>query len=294
MNEKPREDLFLNNLAILAQELQRNDFDYDEWKIIEGLELGNIDLAEEKNIYQLQLIKALLERTQHGSMLKSVLTQMGELPSIAKIECRKMMVDDLGKNIGTKREVDLVTIIFKNGEKAEFTTSIDIASCYEDEETASEREAANLHLLRNRDVQGVQKLYGFRKIEVEDPYSEDPKNKVVICKEYLEGEMLEGYIMDIDHTVEQIGEEAFRRIAYLTGYTMQEAVTKSGFVVKDSNPLNFIVGEKNGEIFVRYCDADTISNDQRETAIEFRLLRPRFGKYAADFDAGMEAAKRES
>jgi len=288
------EKLALNNLAILAQKLQRADFDLDEWKLIEGVDLGRIDLAVPENRYQLEIIEGLLGKNDHGSVFSHVVRQLTAHRShLEKVQFMKMQIDDLGNKIGTKREVDLVKLILHDGQELNFTTSIDIRSQeLEDDAGASPSacEAKNLALLNGKSVQSVQQLYASRTLEIEDDFSEDPKTKTFICKEYLEGDMLEFYLTDLEYTVAQIGEEHFKEIAFKTGYALQEPVSKSGYVIKDSNPLNFIVGIQDGISFVRYCDADTISSEAREIALEMRLLRSRFGKYAVDFDRGAQAA----
>lgn len=205
-NESHRQELFFNNLSIVAEKLNRDNFEYYEWKLLEGIEFGDIDLSREDNSYQLELIHALLSKHDGDSMFSSVVKQVtAKQTAIEKVEFKKLRIDDLGKGLGTKREVDL---------------------------------------------------------------------------------------LDPGYTVEQIGEEKFRHIAYLSGYAMGEPVAKAGCVVKDSNPLNLIVGEENEQPFVRYCDSDAISGDSREMALEFRLLRPRFGQYAKDFDDGIRDAKQ--
>ncbi len=168
---------------------------------------------------------------------------------------------DISFSIGTKRNVDRVYIILKDGREAVMTVSLDIDSYQRIEDSPSYQEKTVLEKNNFERAWSVQRYYGGKTVLLENK-----RKKFLICKEFLHGSMLANYLDDE-------GDEQLKMdTAVATGKMIANTLTKLNGIVVDSNPLNIIIIENDGKMLARYCDVERIECDPRSIALEVKRL----------------------
>lgn len=285
-----RQSLQLNSSLQLVQQLRQElgkTLGKFEGQILDMVEFVDIDLDEPQSQYHLDMLRTLLvrESEEQNSLLGDVVAKRGLTEKeIQKITVESYKMEDLGFDIGTKRNVDLVKLVFEDGKELIMTVSMDKAALSDLAFSPSTIEANTLGRVNNPSAWCVQQYFGYR-------VSEDKEGKKgIVCKEYLPGHMLANYTFDVEMTVEQYGQETMIGIARAVGEMARNALDTLGGIPVDSNPYNIILYQTEEErLYTRYCDVEGIRADEKGIKHELGLLRQQFGSYARYFDEGMNS-----
>ena len=111
-------------------------------------------------------------------------------------------------DIGTKRNVDVITIVFEDGKELTLTVSLDKEAVDSIEKSPSYQEAQTLRQKGAGDTWAVQKYYGMEKVEDKEGL------RVAICKEFLDGPMLANATTAIDPYMSEEEQARAKRLAY--------------------------------------------------------------------------------
>lgn len=253
-----------------------------EHQIIDKTEFIDIDINSEDSIYHVDMLGGLIVRNseEEDSLLGGIVRNNNEsIKDIEKIVVESFDFQEIDFDLGTKRNVDLVTLIHDGGQKFIMTVSIDKIVRENIKDSPSYKEA---EVLRNADPStawSVQKYFGYHTIH----YADYDETKGLVCKEFLPGQMVANLTNDIERAVEEYGEGTMKNTARAIGKMLANALDEFGGIPIDSNTLNIIVLEtESGEITARYCDVEGIQQDDKGMRHELQLLMKEFGMFGAE------------
>ncbi|MEK7583859.1 MAG: hypothetical protein AAB490_01325 [Patescibacteria group bacterium] len=254
-----------------------------EKQILERVELIDINLDESP--YHTDMLGALIVRDSEKkkSLLGRIVeeSKLSDKP-IQKIIVERFSMEDISLDIGTKRNVDVITIVFEDDKELTLTVSLDKEAVDSIEKSPSYQEAQTLQRKGTADTWAVQKYYGMEKVE-------DSKGvRVAICKEFLDGPMLANTTTAIDPYMSEQEQAKTKRLAYATGRMVANTLTHLGGIPKDSNPLNIIIlhGDADDE-HTRYCDVEEIVTDEEGIRNELDRLKNEFQEYGGELFRGI-------
>lgn len=264
----------------LREELRLKLGDFER-QILDKVKFQNVDLSSPSSRYHIDMLRALIVRASEDehSLLGKIVTDSGATEKdIQQVIVESFNQADISFGIGQKRNVDRIVLVMENGMVAEMTVSLDKEYVTDASASPSLREAA---ILSGRDqdrVWSVQQCYGSTVLEDKEGI------RGIVCKEFLEGEMLANLLTDIEDAVARYGEDHLRNVARSVGKMIANALTEFGGVPEDSHSLNIIVTHPEGkDVQTRYCDVEGIRKDQKGITHELKMLKAEFGKFAEDF-----------
>lgn len=269
----------------LEQRLGFGDFERDLYDMAEFVD---IDIDDPENEYHRDMLLGVLKRSEETgtSLLGQILREQEDLTEddIAKIVVEGFNFRDIDLDLGTKRNVDRISLVCKDMRTLEMTVSIDKEPAAEDATTPTLQETEVLSNVKEPLLTwSVQKWFGTTTFRGEDGMH------AIICKEYLPGTVLSALTHDLDMGVAQYGEEFVRQIAHAVGKMIANARAGLGGIPMDSNSFNIIIDTReDGSVVARYCDVEKVRTSQSEIAREISLIKQEFGKYAADVERGIK------
>lgn len=291
MGPRPSQKLERNQeqkiLLKLSQELKRHIGKFEK-QILEKTEFFDINFDTESSKYHIEMLRSVVmkESKDEDSVIAQVVKIHNKnIDDIEKVIVESFSLGDMSFDIGTKRNVDLLTIVFNGGEYLAITVSLDKETFEDITESPSFQEAEILKNIDSSKVWSLQKY--FASIEVKD---KNGQKRFLNCKEFLEGQMLGNFMADLVFFEIQYGRSRMEELAYATGKAFANTLTELNGVPSDSNPLNLIVKglEPGGEeIVVRYCDVEELVVDQAGIDHEVRLIHKAFGWFGDYFKKGI-------
>ena len=277
----------------LRQELslrQENHLEFGpfEQRLLDTAEFRGINLDDPRNTYHRDILQGMLMRFEETktSLIGQILQDQENLSEqdLNAIHIESFGFEDIDLDVGTKRNVDKVTLKCNDHPDLVITASIDKERYRRQEDSPSMKETEILRMVKEPSlVWSVQRWYGSTLI------SDARGMRGIICKEYLPGVMLENFTLDIEETLLDNEPSVIADLAYQVGRTVANAKSGLGGMPTDSHPMNLIVDETDGGIRVRYCDVEGIVVVQDKAEREIDLLRKKFGDFAKDFDRGLLA-----
>lgn len=275
-----------HNLIVALHQDLVNKIGRFEGELLEKVEFANVDLDDPKNAYHIDVLKALVVKglVDHESLVSGILKKFGlTKENIQQVIIESFTVEDIGLDIGTKRNVDLFRIILNDNKEVSFTVSVDKYGNENIENSPSISEAKTLKNIYTAKMQCVQKYFGHTAY-----IDSQGLSRGVICKEFLPGMMLGNYTADLQFAVEQMGAQAIKNIAYATGKMIGYSMKNLGGIPSDSNPLNIIIDQSaDGEISARFCDVEALRTNNKDIEHETGALKNCFGRFQKDFLQGI-------
>lgn len=260
-----------------------------EKQILEKAEFVDIDLEGEASQYHVDMLESLVVREleDQDSLIACVVKSKHKtIADIEKLIVESFSLGDISFDIGTKRNVDVVTLIFSGDQSFTMTVSLDKERVIDMKDSPSFKESEILQNIDSDKTWAVQKYFGS--IEVVDV--DTGGKRFLICKEFLDGQMLGNFTTDLHNSEELYGKHNMERLAYATGKAVANILTELGGVPLDSNPLNLIVlgVVDSEEITVRYCDVEELRTDKAGINKEIVLIGKSFGYLADHFKRGIK------
>jgi hypothetical protein len=256
-----------------------------ERQILSKVELRNIDPDEEDQAYHLDILRGLIQADEElgASLIGHMLRETGLTPEeISRILIEKFRLEDISFGIGTKRNVDRIIMELTDNRVAAMTASLDVEPVEDLDNSPSYQEAMTLEHIDTKRAWCVQEYYGYTTLK--DRRGE----RVLICKEFIPGQMLANATVDLEMGEERLGRKFLSDAAYAVGKMAANALTELGGLPRDSHPMNIIIDEDtNGNVIARYCDVEEIRRDALGIGGELRLLQAELGPYAKDFLRGL-------
>ena len=227
-------------------------------------EILNCDPLNPDHAYHYEIIGALFSPVQTDGLahtqrkyIYDILEKIGLPPEeINKIVIEgALLVDNISFDLGTRREVDRITVIDSSGKRYSFTASLDKEAHSGEGLTHSEEEFNTLlpiHMLAWRVVQA---LYGICRKPVGAS-----NHRAIIFKEYLEGVAL-GLIYE-NLTLEQK-----QAVAAKVGEMLGRFYGLTDSAPGDMNNLNVIVNDTAEGISCRICDLSNTEKNKKKIAL---------------------------
>ena len=282
MRMELRQGMQLKQLLELRERLEQRVGDFER-QILEKVELIDIDL--DKSPYHIDMLQSLLvrESEEHDSLLGSIIKkkELTKMP-IQKIIVESFNMEDIGLDLGTKRNVDAVTLVFEDDKQFSMTVSLDKDAVSEEGDSASYKEAAIPQQTDATASWSVQEYYGSQVLRDESGV------RTLICKEFLDGQMLGNLTSEIFPAMTEEEKARMSRIAYAVGKMIANALTTLSGIPRDSNGLNIIIKESAGDVFTaRYCDVEEIQKTPQALSKELKLLYRDFGEFGDEMLRGI-------
>ncbi|OGY91288.1 MAG: hypothetical protein A3B31_00845 [Candidatus Komeilibacteria bacterium RIFCSPLOWO2_01_FULL_53_11] len=269
-------------LIKLEQRLSQKTGKFEK-QLLKKIELIDIDLDESPYHVDMLGVLVVRESEEKKSLIGSIVekSELSDKP-IQKIIVERFSMEDISLDIGTKRNVDVITIVFEDGKELTLTVSLDKEAVDSIEKSPSYQEAQTLRQKGAGDTWAVQKYYGMEKVEDKEGL------RVAICKEFLDGPMLANATTAIDPYMSEEEQARAKRLAYATGRMVANTLTQLGGVPKDSNPLNIIIiREDTADEHTRYCDVEGIVTDEEGIRSELDRLKNEFKEYGGELFRGI-------
>ena len=290
-----RQEPKLTQTQILEQRISarlRMEFRHDvgkfEKQILKKVEFVGIDPEDHEAQYHYEILGTLVMRGVEDK--ESLLGQIVRKNFINIKDVQKVMVEsfelqDIDLDLGTKRNVDLITLVLKNKNELSITVSIDKYAHDNIEQSPSFQESQALSGIDTSKAWAVQRFFGYKTIED----SVDGRFKGFICKEFIPGEVLGNVTADIEMAKETHTEEAVKKLAYAVGKMFANCLNEFGGVPRDSNSLNIIIVNSNLEDPVtRFCDVEDVRKDDAGIRLELRLMVAEFGEFGREVVRGIK------
>ena len=259
-----------------------------EKQILKKAEFVGIDPDDPKTQYHYDILGTLVlkgaenEKSLLGQIVREKHVSIGD---IEKVIVETFELQDIDMDLGTKRNVDLITLVLKNKGEFSVTVSIDKYPAGHIEQSPSFQESQTLSKIDSTKVWAVQALHGFKVIEG----SVEGGIRGLICKEFIPGEVLGNFTADLESVVEVHGKEAIRRVAYAVGKMFANCLEELGGLPKDSNSLNIIVANSElGEPITRFCDVEEVYTDAPSIKRELRLMIAEFERFGEEIVRGLK------
>jgi len=234
----------------------------DDVELLKRLDLANIDLSGPRSQYHLDIIRALFQKPENDglphrrdTLLLDVADQLEvDVGRVRGIKVEVFRLEDISLDIGTRRDVDLVTLETDKGDLT-FTVSLDKDPHQVAGESHSRQEANTL--MSSNTSQGrwaTQRCYGYVTVRI------GGRPRGVIVKEFLPGVMLGTYTGYIGRPEEAVISESLRVLAFAHGRMIGNIIQTSGGFPVDMTPENVIVNEQDG-VTCRTCDLSGIDRN---------------------------------
>jgi hypothetical protein len=207
------------------------------------------------------------------------------IKNVQKVMVESFELQDIDLDLGTKRNVDLVTLILKDESELSITVSIDKYPTHDIHQSPSFQESQALSNIDTSKAWAVQRFFGYKTIED----SVDGRFKGLICKEFVPGEVLGNVTADLEIAKETHSEDAIKKLAYAVGKMFANCLNELGGVPRDSNSLNIIIVNSNLENPVtRFCDVEDVRRDDAGIRLELRLMVTEFGEFGREVVRGIK------
>lgn len=280
-----RMELSQRLLLELQQELALKLGQFEK-QILDKVKLPDIDLDDDDSQYHIDMLRALVVRGEdEQSLLGRITAEAGMTEKdIQRIRVESFRQEDVSFDIGTQRNVDLVTLEIEGGKEAVMTVSMDREEVEDIVDSPSYSEYEAISDVDSEKSWCVQDVYGFTEVESAEGV------RGLICKEFLPGQMLEDILIEAQVDPESVREGLIETLAAQAGRMIANALQELGGVPTDSNGLNIIVpiAEITDKTRLRYCDVEDIRTDAKGLKHEITLLKKQFGKFG---DAFMQAIR---
>ena len=285
LEQKNKQDLKQSLIFNLSCEIEQKLGKFEK-QILEKVEFVDLALDLEESEYHIEMFKNLImkESNDKDSLISLIVkSEYKNIVDIKKIIIESFTQGDTSFDLGMNRNVDLITIIFDDNQFFTTTISLDKEIFNDIKDSPSFKETQILKNIDSTKVWAVQKY--LASIEI----NEKGKKKFLICKEYLEGQMLANIIVNLEISEQTYGRTNMEKLAYATGKTFSNILNELGGVPSDSNPLNLIVNDfmETKEIIVRYCDVEELRTKPIEIKHEINLMCNSFGSFAENFKKGI-------
>lgn len=273
------EDLIKNGIALSKQDCE----------LIKKITLSGIDLNDPKNQYHLDMIRAMFQKEK---MIYDVAGQLGiDFTGVRKIKVEVFKVANISMDIGTRRDVDLVTLETDRG-KINFTVSLD-KEPYRHVGESHSRQEANI-LMSSNTSQGrwaTQRCLGFTSVEINgQPHG-------AITKEFLPGVMLTGFTRVVGTPEEEMLAPHLRVVAFNHGRMVGNILQTTGGFPIDTTPENVIVNDEKG-VSCRTCDLNGVETTGnawlKGLETDMKMWKNFAWHYLFGLTSELNAAKRDS
>jgi hypothetical protein len=257
-----------------------------EKQVLEKVKFVDINLGDQP--YHADMLGMLLVRESEDetSLLGSVVETQGlSEKDIQEIIVETYQMKDVSFDIGTRRNVDIVTIILEDGTEFSMTVSLDKEAYKSPLDSPTYKEHETLKDQENSNVPAFQKLYGHTNSEDGGGF------RSLICKEYIPGTMLENITHEIDGLMEGdegvVSLENQRSVADATGRMIGATLRETGGIPSDSNGFNIIINDSEEDpahpYSARYCDTEELRIEEKGIVHELRLLKSDFKSLETEF-----------
>ncbi len=257
-----------------------------ERQILKKVDLKDFVPDDTSTAHHLDILRGLVSiDTELGtSLINHMLTETGlTVEDLERVIIERFTLEDLSFEIGSKRKVDRVILELVDKCVAVLTASLDIEPVSNIEASPSWQEARTLADVNFKKAWCVQECYGYATLE------DERGTRVLICKEFIPGQMLENFFVDFSTSLERHGAPYLQRVAYTVGKMVANALTELGGIPRDSTPMNIIIDEDTeGGIIARYCDVEDIRRDTRGISWELHLIASDLGAFAVDMERGIQ------
>lgn len=258
-------------------------------ELIKKIALSGIDLSDPKNAYHLDMLRALFQKEK---MIYDVAAQLGiDFTGVRKIKVQVFKVADISMDIGTRRDVDLVTLETDRGE-INFTISLD-KEPYRHVGESHSRQEANILMSSNTSPGrwATQRGLGFTSVEI------NGRQHGTSAKEFLPGVMLTGFTEMVGTSEEQMLAPDLRVIAFNHGRMVGNILQTTGGFPRDMTPENVIVNDENG-VTCRTCDLNGVDPSGnswlKSLETDMKMWEKFAWHYLFGITAELSAAKRDS
>ncbi|OGI94141.1 hypothetical protein A3A07_00890 [Candidatus Nomurabacteria bacterium RIFCSPLOWO2_01_FULL_41_52] len=290
-----RQEQKLTQTQILEQRISarllielRQDVGKFEKQILKKVEFVGIDPEEPESQYHYEVLGTLVLRASEDreSLLGQIVRENYiDIEDVQKVMVESFELQDIDLDLGTKRNVDLITLVLKDEKEFSVTVSIDKHATHDIHQSPSFQESQALSNIDTGKAWAVQRFLGYKTIED----SVDGKFKGLICKEFIPGEVLGNVTADIELSKETHGEAAMKKLAYAVGKMFANCLNEFGGVPRDSNSLNIIIVNSNLENPVtRFCDVEEVRRDEAGIKLELRLMVAEFEEFGNEVTRGIK------
>lgn len=300
LGQRMKQEQKLTRMQILTQRISMRlliDFQHYtgkfEKQILKKVEFVGIDPEDQEAQYHYEILGTLV--LKEGDDPDSLLGQIVKkncinIEDVQKVVVESFELQDIDLDLGTKRNVDLITLVLRDQSDLSLTVSIDKYATHDVAQSPSFQESQALSNVDASKAWAVQRFFGYKTIED----SVDGRFKGFICKEFVPGEVLGNFTADLETAKETYGEEAMKRLAYAVGTMFANCLNELGGVPRDSNSLNIIVVNSNLENPVtRFCDVEEVRKDDAGIRLELRLMVTEFGEFGGEVVRGIKDNHRE-
>lgn len=278
MRQQLNQELLLRLYPELSQHVG-----HVERQIMDKVHFSNFEPEEEgPRRYHLEMLRELILRTSETehSIATSIMAKHGmNAERLKAVIVESFDQEDVSFDIGTKRNVDLMAMVFDDESSLAMTTSLDKEPVAREIDSPSLQEAAILRQVNPKAAWSLQEYLADSVVQ------DERGTRGFIVKEFLPGDML-GNILPMG----EVGPEQLvylKKVALATGRMIANARKNLGGVPKDSNELNIIISQDEENPLARYCDVEGVVRDAAGIKHEIGVLREKFGPAVAELDQGL-------
>jgi hypothetical protein len=282
--------LEMSSLQIIS-ELEKNGTQVTavDIRLIRKIVFSDIDLDHPNSQYHLHLVRALFQKVERDGVfhrkqkyIYDIADQLGiRFSNVRQIKFDLRTVEDISHNIGSRRDVDCITLVADDGKSFTFTVSLDKKPYRQIGESHSLQEADTLIPLNgSENLWAVQKCYGATKVIIGSGLHG------IVFKEFLPGRMVSNFTNIVGSPFENEYRSDLPVVAFSHGRMIGNIFHSTGAFPIDMNPENVIIDDRD-VIICRTCDLNGLERDLERGLAFLRIDIRDWGSFAKYFLFGI-------